>query len=180
MANNPQGISGVTVGNLISNSRSDLPIVYSQDIQGGLTSAADANARLQITAQRLQQGCIVYQESDDTYHRFLDTVVPNPGDPATPLLRGPAGTFTNAGAATGNITNETSWTEVAFNASEPAIIDDGGSVSLAPGLNARTNPYAYRQWSGSPSTGRSGHSCWHYLAYSSGSSGCCSASLVTG
>ena len=131
MARNRQGISGVTVGNLISNSRDDLPIIYSQDIQGGLTSVATATERLQITAQRLQQGCIVYQESDDTYHRFLDTE----GVANTPLARDAAGNFTNANAAMDNVTNETSWAEVAFNASEPAIIDNAGTAQFAPGVD---------------------------------------------
>ena len=67
------GIAGATIGQTLQHRAADNPIVYSQDIQGGLTNVSNAAARLAISPRRLQPGMIVHDEDDGNYYRFLYT-----------------------------------------------------------------------------------------------------------
>ena len=118
MAKNTQGIAGAQFASLVTNARGDLPIVYSQDIQGGLTNAANATERLGFPAQKLQDGMLVYQQDTSQYYRF---------DVGT-LTRSDTGTFTNSGATAPDITTETNWTEIHF-----------GGTPVAEGLDDLTD-----------------------------------------
>ena len=124
-------ISQGSIGQVLRNNNTDNPIVYSQDIQGGLTTVNTDAERLSISPRKIQTGMIVYQTSDSRYHRFLGT------DGTNPITLQADGTFNYASPPTAPATTlETSWTEIAFNAAEPAILDNGGSASLAPGIMA--------------------------------------------
>ena len=82
------GIAGAMIGQTLQNRAVDNPIVYSQDIQGGLTNVANAAARLAISPRRLQPGMIVHDEDDGNYYRFLYT-----DSDGTALTLSPRGEF---------------------------------------------------------------------------------------
>ena len=124
-------IAGGTIGNTLRNSADGNPIVYSQDIQGGLTNVDNEAGRLSIAPRLMQPGMIVHQEDTGDYWRFLGT------DGTNPITLQENGTFDYASAPPmGQTTIAASWGLIAFNAAEPAILDSNGVPSLAPGIMA--------------------------------------------
>ena len=71
-------ISQGSIGQVLRNNNTDNPIVYSQDIQGGLTTVNTATERLSISPRKIQEGMIVYEEDNGRYYRFLGTDGTNP------------------------------------------------------------------------------------------------------
>ena len=119
-------IAGAVLGQTLQNRTDGDPIIYSQDIQGGLTNVDNEAGRLSIAPRLIQPGMIVHEASNGRYYRFLGT------DGATPITLQEDGTFNYADPmnmpAAGQHTVAGSWALIEFNASEPAIMigDDMG------------------------------------------------------
>ena len=127
------GIAGASIGQTLQNRGADNPIVYSQDIQGGLTNVENAAARLAISPRRLQPGMIVHDEDDGNYYRFLYT-----DSDGTALTLSNSGDFNYGTPPTLPArTIPESWQLIAFNAAEPAILDTAGVPTLATGIDAQ-------------------------------------------
>ena len=126
MAKNEQGIAGASLGQALSNTNSDLPITYSQDIQGGLTTVDSEGNRLSISAQLLQEGMIVYQSDSDSYYRF--TGLNAGGDPIT--RDADSGNFNNAGATAPAVTVAASWEQLSLTGGNAIIQNINGVPTL--------------------------------------------------
>ena len=124
-------IAGAVLGQTLQNRTDGDPIIYSQDIQGGLTNVDNEAGRLSLSPRLIQPGMIVHQEDTGDYWRFLGT------DGTNPITLQTDGTFNYASPPTSPATTiAASWGLIAFNAAEPAILDSNGVPSLAPGIMA--------------------------------------------
>jgi len=65
------GIGGARLGSTLQNTQNDLPVVYSQDIQGGLTTVNTIAERNAIPTEKVQLGMLVYVTANSTYYRFV-------------------------------------------------------------------------------------------------------------
>lgn len=63
MAKLPTGITTVNITSAVQNVTTGLPVVYSQDVQGGFTTTENVNTLLNLTAMQLQDGQIVYVQN---------------------------------------------------------------------------------------------------------------------
>ena len=112
-------ISTGSIGQTLRNTNTDNPIVFSQDIQGGLTSVNTALQRRQISARKLQPGSIVYERDNDRYYRFR---YDSGGSSPSRLTLNNAGRFERDDGdpytpASGSFTLEASWAEIQFGTS---------------------------------------------------------------
>ena len=120
-----------SLGQTLRNSNTNNPVVYSQDVQGGLTNVDDETGLLALSPRLLQPGMLVHRDDNNTYWRFTYLVDHN-ANPTVRLMLRANGTFNYPTAPTGGAsTLITSWQPLAFNNDEPAIIDDGSIVRLS-------------------------------------------------
>ena len=112
MAKNLEGLSQV-VGNRTIVNTGSVPLVLSEDLRGGVKriTGDTGDTLADLDPRSLQQGMLVFRESDSTYYQYrnVGTAPTNPPDPADPF-RNNAGELPNTGNTDVN-TDTSNWVE---------------------------------------------------------------------
>ena len=159
------GIAGAAIGQALLNRTATDPIVYSQDIQGGLSYTTN---RLRIPARKLQPGMIVYEAPEATpnvgnYYRFTYT---NGATTPVDLVLQADGTFELEGGGaytplTDDITLAASWEEIQFDVD--SITVSSGNNDPLPRSGGTTGTTPANPHEGDLYINSVTHALWYYV-----------------